>query len=124
MNRHEDIYKERFLVWLMFAVPILCTGWLGLIIWTAVQLCLADSDIENYENYRTREEEECKKRMERNKTARVRYLEKENKEYNLKLPRELELERNRRNADLGGNWIVTKKGEWINIEQYDHIYYF
>ena len=33
----KNIYENRFLVWLMWLVPIACTGWLSVIIWTIIQ---------------------------------------------------------------------------------------
>ena len=46
MNRHEDIYKERFLVWLMFLLPIACTGWVGIAVWTGVQIAILNDQLE------------------------------------------------------------------------------
>lgn len=42
----KDIKKNRFLVWLMYAVPIACTGWFSLCIWTVVQImmCCAEQE--------------------------------------------------------------------------------
>lgn len=124
MNGHEKIYKNRFLVWVMFALPILCTGWFSLMVWTLVQLYLLDKDIIEYDAYKERERKEWEERMKRKKTANTRYLKKEIQEFNLNLPQALATERDRRNKELGGNWVVTKKGEWIDIAQYDYVCYF
>lgn len=36
----RDIFKNRFLVWLMWLVPIACTGWFSVYVWTLIQICL------------------------------------------------------------------------------------
>lgn len=42
----KNIYKNRFLVWLMFLVPIAFTGWWSVIIWTMIQIVLCADQIE------------------------------------------------------------------------------
>lgn len=38
--------ENRFLVWLMWIIPIACTGWFGICIWTMIQvlMCCKESD--------------------------------------------------------------------------------
>lgn len=38
------IKKNRFLVWLMWLIPIACTGWVGVVTWTVIQICLANDE--------------------------------------------------------------------------------
>lgn len=42
----KDICRNRFLVWLMFLVPITFTGWWSAIVWTVVQLVLCCNQME------------------------------------------------------------------------------
>lgn len=44
----KDIYVNRFLVWLMFLVPIFLTGWWSVIVWTIIQLCLVAKEEDEY----------------------------------------------------------------------------
>lgn len=42
-NNIDYIIKERFLVWLMWLIPIACTGWFSVAIWTGIQIALCNS---------------------------------------------------------------------------------
>lgn len=41
----KGIKTNRFLVWLMWAIPIACTGFFGIIIWAVVQMCLCKKEM-------------------------------------------------------------------------------
>lgn len=60
----KDIYMERFLVWLMWLVPIALTGWGSVIVWTAIQLILCCRDEERRERNQKNERERIKKKKE------------------------------------------------------------
>ena len=36
----KDIKKNRFLIWLMWLIPIACTGWFSVWLWTFAQIFL------------------------------------------------------------------------------------
>ena len=40
----KEIAKNRFLVWLMWLIPIAMTGWWSVLIWTFVQIVLCDRE--------------------------------------------------------------------------------
>lgn len=42
----KDIEKNRFLVWLMYLIPIALTGGFSIIVWTVVQIFLCNKEIE------------------------------------------------------------------------------
>lgn len=42
----DSIFRERFLVWLMWLVPIACTGWISIVAWTVVQIMMYNSQVE------------------------------------------------------------------------------
>lgn len=42
----KDIYKNRFLVWLMWLFPIAATGWLSITIWTIIQIVICYQETE------------------------------------------------------------------------------
>ena len=44
----KDIGKNRFLVWLMYAIPIACTGLFSLCIWTWIQIALYCHETNKY----------------------------------------------------------------------------
>lgn len=51
MNKNKNssndyIFRERFLVWLMWLVPIACTGWISIVAWTVVQIMMYNSQVE------------------------------------------------------------------------------
>ena len=79
----KRIYKNRFLVWLMFLVPITFTGWSSVIIWTVIQLALCESQYEKQKEYEAIEKE---RRIKNEK------IKEKNKQDQIKRARELKLE--------------------------------
>lgn len=67
----KSICKNRFLVWLMYLIPIAFTGWFSVIIWTVIQLVLCDRQVERRKECkvvrtekRSVEKEQKEKRMQ------------------------------------------------------------
>ncbi len=75
----KDIKTNRFLVWLMWLVPIACTGWLSVIIWTVIQLILCDKESEK--------ERECEIIREHRKEIQKKKQE-ENIQYQIELAKQ------------------------------------
>ena len=51
MKEIKDIATNRILVWLMWLVPIGCTGWLSVIVWTIIQVYIYNSEIEKLKDF-------------------------------------------------------------------------
>lgn len=52
-QKNDDIYENRFLVWLIFLLPIACTGWVGICIWTGIQLAMLSDERETRKRINT-----------------------------------------------------------------------
>ena len=71
----KDIRGNRFLVWLMWLVPIAMTGWWSVFIWTAVQIVLCDKEEKRRVEHRKVVEEKAKERKEQHDKRIQRQIE-------------------------------------------------
>ena len=76
----KEIEKNRFLVWLMFLVPIAFTGWWSVMIWTMIQILLCSNQTENQKE---------RKRIEKKEREEVIQLKEEKRQEQIELDRKI-----------------------------------
>lgn len=86
--------KNRFLVWLMFLVPIAITGWWSAIVWTVIQIVLY---------YR---EEDKEKKISIPLKERPEIVE-------MNKPENLTEKDKRILSRMGSGWIKVREGEYM-----------
>lgn len=108
-KKDEDysyVYKNRFIIWLMWLVPIACTGWISVIAWTIVQIMMCNSKIEEQ---KAREENKRKMNEPFKVTPKMR-------EINMNLTKE---EKELRDKIGGRCFMKTEEGWWAYVEDKD-----